>query len=253
MLVLLTNDDGITAPGLRALHKALKNRSHEVITAAPMRQQSGVGHSLTVFEPLRSHGFKEPDFCGTGIHGTPADCVKLALARFVNRRPDIIISGINLGRNVGPDVFYSGTIGAAAEGAHAGIPSMAVSHADFRGAEDMDAVAAHAVRLAEDAAAEKLLPGRVINVNYPDCPLSRAKGPKVCPQSLSVFKNIYRESEDPRGWPYWWLDGDWDLDLVTPGSDIDLLMQGYITVTPLKYDYTDHEHLDHLRHWEKNK
>lgn len=253
MLILLTNDDGITAPGLRALYRALRQCSHEVASVAPMRQQSGVSHSLTVFEPLRTQEYDESDFHGIGVHGTPTDCVKLALARLMDRRPDIILSGINLGRNVGPDVFYSGTIGAAAEGAHAGIPSMAISHANYNGAEDMDAVAAHVVRLAEEVVAGNLLPGRVINVNYPHRPLADAKGPRVCPQSLSVFKNIYKQNEDPRGWPYWWLNGDWDMDLVTPDSDIDLLQRGYITITPLKYDYTDHERMHTLRHLEEKK
>lgn len=253
MLVLLTNDDGITAPGLRSLYKALVERGHEVRAVAPMRQQSGVSHAITVFEPLRTHEYREQDFSGIGVHGTPADCVKLALGQLLDRAPDVILSGINLGRNVGPDIFYSGTIGAAAEGAYAGIPSIAVSHANPSGADDLDAVGRHVARLAEEVAAQGLIPGRVININYPDTALKAAKGPKVCPQSKSVFRNVYKQAADPRGCPYWWMDGDWDRATVEPGTDIDLLANGYITVTPLKYEFTDHNELETLNSLEGKK
>ena len=113
MDVLLTNDDGIRAPGLRAMYAALLEAGHSVHVVAPMRQQSGVGHSLTVFDPLRAMEFEEPGFRGTGIYGTPTDCVKLALGRLLPRKPDMVISGINAGPNVGPDILYSGTVGAA--------------------------------------------------------------------------------------------------------------------------------------------
>ena len=137
MDVLLTNDDGIRAPGLRAMYAALREAGHNVRVVAPMRQQSGVGHSLTVFEPLRAMQFEEPDFTGTGVYGTPTDCVKLALGRLLPRRPDMVISGINAGPNVGPDILYSGTVGAATEAAHEELPSLAVSYDDRQGCADL--------------------------------------------------------------------------------------------------------------------
>ena len=127
MDVLLTNDDGIHARGLMALYTALRERGHTVHVVAPMEQQSGVGHSLTVFEPLRCLHFKQPGFEGLGLYGTPTDCVKLALASLLEKRPDLVMSGINAGPNVGPDILYSGTVGAATEACHEDLPSMAIS------------------------------------------------------------------------------------------------------------------------------
>lgn len=248
MNVLLTNDDGITAPGLRALYYALRNAGHNVMAVAPMRQQSGVGHSLTVFEPLRTCDISDGSFLGTGVYGTPTDCVKLALAELVPQRPDLVIAGINLGQNVGPDIFYSGTVGAAAEASHDNIPSMAVSHACHEGAPDLDKVAEHAVKLATDIDWHKIPPHRVININYPACNLENAKGPRLCPQSSAVWQNVYSMRHDPRGKPYWWLNGDMDASTIGAESDRGLLLAGYITVTPLKFEYTDHDCLDTLDH-----
>lgn len=238
MNVLLSNDDGITSPGIRALRTALMERGHAVFTVAPMRQQSGVSHSITVFEPLRSQNFNEEGFEGIGIYGTPADCVKLGLAELVPWRPDLVMAGINLGRNVGPDVFYSGTIGAAAEGAHAGVPSMALSHANAQASPDSLARAAgHAVELAGKIEWQRLPGGRVINVNYPSAYPSR--GLRICPQAPAVWENAYSRHSDPRGWPYWWMEGEIAKDTVPADSDIDLLAAGYITLTPLQFEHTD--------------
>ncbi len=121
----------IEHPALRALYAALREAGHTVYVVAPMTQQSGVGHSLTVFEPVRATVIEEPGFTGTGVFGTPTDCVKLALGRLLPQRPDLVMSGINAGANVGPDILYSGTVGAATEAAHEELPSMAVSHDSF--------------------------------------------------------------------------------------------------------------------------
>lgn len=247
MNVLLTNDDGITSAGLRALYNALQERGHEVLAIAPMRQQSGVSHALTVFDPLRIQHIAEGDFRGIGVHGTPTDCVKLALGQLVERPPDLVIAGINLGRNVGPDIYYSGTVGAAAEAAHADIPSIAFSHADHSGATDLSEVGRHAIALAEQVAAMRLLPGRVINVNYPSCPLPQAKGPRICIQAPAKWIDAYSKRVDPRGAPYWWLGGDMAEDTIPPDSDLDLLYKDYITITPLKFEYNDMDALEELR------
>ncbi len=246
MHVLLTNDDGIMAPGLRALYAALVEAGHTVLAVAPLRQQSGVGHSLTVFEPLRTRGIEEPGFSGTGVHGTPTDCVKLGLGALAPRRPDLVMAGINLGPNVGPDIFYSGTVGAAAEGAHDAVPSMAISHADHSGRLDLAAHARHAVALAERIDWGRVAPRRVLNLNYPAGELAAARGLRVCPQSDAVWRNIYDRREDPRGEPYWWLTGDVPESSVRPGTDRALLAQGYVTLTPLRFEYTDDAALEAL-------
>lgn len=247
MNVLLSNDDGITAKGLRALYKALKSRGHNVFVAAPMRQQSGVSHSITVFEPLRVQAVEEDGFSGTGVHGTPADCVKLGLAELAPWTPDLVMAGINLGKNVGPDVFYSGTIGAAAEGAYAGIPAMALSHADWQASDaELEAAANYAVTLAEKLDWREIGPGKVVSINFPAVPLEQCRGAKVCAQAPAVWLNGYGKRDDPRGWPYWWMEGELDMGAVPEGCDIDLLEKGYITVTPLKFEYTDAECLAKL-------
>ena len=238
MHVLLSNDDGIMAPGLRALYAALVEAGHTVTAVAPLRQQSGVGHSLTVFEPLRTRVIEEPGFSGIGVHGTPTDCVKLGLGALSARRPDLVMAGINLGPNVGPDIFYSGTVGAAAEGAHDSVPSMAISHADHSGRQDLTAHARHAVALAERIDWKKLPPRRVLNLNYPagDLPEEEVR---VCPQSDAVWRISYARREDPRGDPYWWLTGDVPAESIRPGTDKELLMAGHVTLTPLRFEYTD--------------
>ena len=246
MYVLLTNDDGITARGLRALYAALEEAGHTVLAVAPLRQQSGTGHSLTVFEPLRSRRIEEPGFSGIGIHGTPTDCVKLGLGSLARQRPDLVMAGINLGANVGPDIFYSGTVGAAAEGAHDNVPSMAISHADHSGCEDLGAHARHAVKLAERIDWKRLPARRVLNLNYPSGAFENMRGLRVCQQSDAVWRNIYEQREDPRGDSYWWLTGDVPPECVLQGTDKALLAEGYATITPLRFEYTDDAALEAL-------
>lgn len=255
MEVLLTNDDGINAPGLRAIHAALREAGHTVRAVAPARQQSGVGPSLTVFSPLQIMRVQEPDFEGVGVFGTPADCVKLAMARLLPRRPDLLISGINIGRNVGPDIPYSGTVGAAAEGAYENLPTLAVScEMDGRERPDFREQARHAVRLAERMDWGAVPDRRVLNLNYPAGPLSGAKGVRVCPQSLAVWTNEYDERRDPRGDPYWWMEGSVPPETIAPDTDRALLARGWITLTPLKFEFTDEKCLAALERmdiWEE--
>ncbi|MBQ9407149.1 MAG: 5'/3'-nucleotidase SurE [Desulfovibrio sp.] len=240
MDILLSNDDGIRAKGLRAMYAALVEAGHTVHVVAPMRQQSGVGHSLTVFEPVRAMEFEEPNFHGLGVYGTPTDCVKLALGHLLPKRPDMVISGINAGSNVGPDILYSGTVGAATEAAHEDLPSIAVSH-DCHNPVQMDLMpqARHLAALALRVDWSRLGHRRVLNVNYPACPLSEARGLRVCPQTSAVWINTYTERRDPRGAPYWWLEGEIPAASIEAGSDKDMLNRGYIVLTPLHFDFTD--------------
>ncbi len=242
MKMLLTNDDGIHAVGLRAIYAALTEAGHTVHVVAPMTEQSAVGHSLTVFQPLRVKEIRETGFEGLGVHGTPTDCVKLALSQLLPEPPDMVISGINAGPNVGPDILYSGTVAAATEAAHSGFPAMAVSYDGFRPA-DLSEQARHAAALAPRLAWKRLPPRCVINVNYPDRPMANTRPLRICPQTTAVWKDDYDERLDPRGSRYWWLTGVIPPEQVNAASDRALLSKGHITMTPLRFDFTDRESL----------
>lgn len=211
-----------------------------------MTEQSAVGHSVTLFSPLRVRRVEEPGFSGLGIAGTPADCVKLALSHLLNDRPDMIVSGINAGANVGVDVLYSGTVSAATEGALAGIPAMAVSVDDYH-PEDLSEQAEYATGLLEHALWTDFPRHSVLNVNFPAGKLSQAKGLKVCRQTRSTYRDWYDERKDPRGNAYYWLCGVIPPERVSADTDRGYLSQGYITATPLAFDLTHAACLETLR------
>jgi 5'-nucleotidase len=245
MDILLTNDDGIRAVGLRALYAALTKAGHRVHVAAPMTEQSAVGHSVTLFSPLRVKQVEESGFSGLGISGTPADCVKLALSHLLPKKPDMIVSGINAGANVGVDVLYSGTVSAATEGALDGIPAMAVSVDDYH-PEELSAQAEYAVGMLEKDFWAGFPRHCVLNLNFPSGPLADAKGLRVCRQTSSTYRDWYDERSDPRGNPYYWLCGVIPPENVDPDSDRGLLSRGYITVTPLTFDLTHAVYMETL-------
>lgn len=246
MDILLTNDDGIRAVGLRALYQALVLAGHKVHVAAPVTEQSAVGHAVTLFSPLRVRRVEEPGFSGLGVSGTPADCVKLALSHLLPVQPDIIVSGINAGANVGVDVLYSGTVSAATEGALAGIPALAVSVDDYHPGE-LSAQAAYAAKLLEHDLWTDFPRHCLLNLNFPVGPLPEAKGLKVCRQTRCTYRDCYIERQDPRGNPYYWLSGDIPLERVASDTDRGFLSQGYITLTPLTFDLTHAAYLEKLR------
>jgi len=242
MRILLTNDDGIQAAGLAAMYEALQEAGHSVHVVAPVTEQSAVGHALTVFVPLRVKEFRKIGFFGHGVYGTPTDCVKLALFRLLPEKPDLVVAGMNAGPNVGPDILYSGTVAAATEAAHLGFPALALSMEDFR-LTDAKEQARHAAGLVGRIDWQSLPPRCVVNVNYPKLPIARTRGLRVCPQTRAVWKDWYDERNDPRGNSYWWLHGEIPPETVDAGSDRDLLSLGYITLTPLRFDFTDREHM----------
>ncbi|MDR0827616.1 MAG: 5'/3'-nucleotidase SurE [Desulfovibrio sp.] len=247
MKAVLTNDDGIHAVGLRAIYKALRERGHEVRVVAPMAEQSAVGHSITILSPLRATQIREPDFSGYGVFGTPTDCVKLGLAELLEGfTPDIIVSGINAGANVGPDILYSGTVAAATEAACLGFSALAVSYDSFRPG-DISEHAAYAVSIMERIPWKMIPPRRIMNLNMPNLPVAEFKGVAICPQTTAVWRDWHYKREDPRGRPYWWLDGSIPEENVLPGSDKGMLNSGWATLTPLKFDFTDVETIEKLR------
>jgi 5'-nucleotidase len=245
MKILLANDDGIQAVGLRALYFALVEAGHDVRVVAPVTEQSAVGHAVTLSMPLRVREFREKGFRGQGVYGTPVDCVKLALSTLLDTPPDLVLSGINAGANVGVDILYSGTVSAATEGALMEIPSMAVSMDDFNPV-DLSGQARYCARLLPKIPWADLPPKCVMNLNFPACPIAEARELTVCPHTRASYRDWYDARTDPRGRPYYWLDGAIPPERISPDCDRALLTNKHITLTPLHFDFTDCEALDVL-------
>lgn len=246
MFILLTNDDGIFARGLRCMYKELVGAGHEVTVIAPLGEQSAVGHSITVLTPLRVKEVKESGFHGFAVNGTPTDCVKLGLSNLVERRPDLVVSGINAGANVGPDILYSGTVAAATEAAAMGLNTLAVSHNSFLH-ENLEPYAAFAAGMVAKIPWSKVPPKRVMNLNLPRVPAEEFRGLALCPQTDAAWNDWYHERVDPRGNKYWWMDGEIPAQNVRPGTDKHQLDLGWATLTPLKFEFTDREFLAELK------
>jgi len=240
--ILLTNDDGIQAHGIRALYAALQEAGHDVRVVAPVAEQSAVGHAITFHTPLRVHEFREDGFSGLGVHGTPADCVKLGLTSLVREKMDLVLSGINKGANVGVDIVYSGTVSAATEAALMSLPAMAVSMDDFA-PRDLKKQAAFAVSLLPRVPWSEIPPKTLLNLNFPSCPFSEHKGLRLCLHTRAAYRDWYVERQDPRGNPYYWLEGEIPPHSISPDRDRALLTQGYVTLTPLHFDFNDRETL----------
>ncbi len=243
MRLLLTNDDGVYAPGLAALHAALAG-DHQVTVAAPETEQSAVGHSITIADIIRVRPLRP----STGMHGwavlgTPADCVKLALAELMEQPPDLVISGINLGANVGVELLYSGTVSAATEAAICQVPAVAIS-LDARAEADFTTAARFAATLVEHHRSLGLPPSVSLNVNVPHLPAEQIKGVRFLRQSMGRLRENFLERVDPRGRTYYWMDGE--IIEPDPGSDHDHLVQGYIAITPVSHDMTHRAALGRL-------
>ena len=235
--VLLSNDDGINAPGMKALEKVMKRIAGEVWVVAPEHEQSAASHSLTLRTPLRINKLGPRRYC---VGGTPTDSVLLAVKEVMrDTPPDMVISGINRGANLGEDVIYSGTVAAAMEGAILGFPSIALSLVCE------DGVRAHWATA--EAWTEKVLKrvmkvgfpdGTLLNVNVPDRPLKAVKGMAFVAQGRRRFSGELQEGADPRGDAYYWIGNQRDEDRSVPGSDMEALDRGMVTVTPLGIDLT---------------
>ena len=239
-VVVLTNDDGVHAPGLAALEKALAELG-DVYVIAPEREQSACGHALTLHRPLRALPMGPRRFA---VNGTPSDCVNMAVLGFLPETPVLIVSGINHGANLGDDVTYSGTVSAAMEGTLLGVPSIAVSLVD---GGDFD-VAGRVARLVAMRVLVGGLPGNtLINVNVPSQP---PRGIRMTRLGHRVYKEKIVEQTDPRGRSHYWIGGGearWDdLD----GTDMGAVHDGYVALTPLHLDLTNHRALVHLGDWQ---
>lgn len=228
--ILLTNDDGIGAPGLSAL-EAVFAQAADVYVIAPSAEQSATSRAITVRQPLRYHKHGPRRWA---VDGTPADTVMMALNRILDFRPDIVVSGINYGPNLGENIFYSGTVAAAAEAAKYGIPAIAVS-VDARSGVDFAGPAAFTIKLLRRILHDGLPPGVALNVNIP---YPEPRGVAITRQSHEIARSLVVESRDPRGRPYYWMHDDPPLAGAEPGSDYAAVRDGMISVTPLRFDPT---------------
>ncbi len=247
MFILITNDDGIHAPGLTALFHELKQRG-EVAVVAPESEQSAVGHAISLSHPLR---VKEVDLKGGGrgwaVNGTPADCVKIGVAEILPRLPDLVISGINLGPNVGINVLYSGTVSAATEAAILGVKAAAVSLHTYQDADFLEAARVFAGLLPRLQQWPGWGNGICLNVNLPAVPGDKIRGVRVVRQEICPLVERFERRVDPRAQIYYWLAGINDHRPQEFDTDYGSLQAGYITITPIHHDLTHYPSLRALK------
>ena len=246
--ILVSNDDGIDAQGIGALVRQLK-RVGDVTVVAPDRQQSAVGHAITMNHPLRVKSFyKDGKFFGYAVEGTPADAVKLAVRALLKHKPDILVSGINHGSNTAISVLYSGTVSAATEGTILGIPSIAVSLTTFRPA-DFSFAAKFSAKIVKLVAKNGLPKGTLLNINIPPLKEKEIRGVLVTRQGKSVWDDTFDARRDPANKEYYWLTGA--LIEADEGQDVDqwAISHDCVSITPIQYDLTDYGMVDVLKRW----
>jgi 5'-nucleotidase len=251
MLILISNDDGYQAEGIKALAIALRRLGGRVVIVAPQWEQSGTSHSLTLYRPLRSKEIAHDIYA---VSGTPTDAVMIAVNCILRRKPDILVSGINHGPNMGDDVTYSGTVAAAMEGTILDIPSIAVSLATSNHSAPLTrarfAKAANfTARLVRAVLKNGAPKSTLLNVNVPDTPKADLKRFMITKLGKREYRDVITEKIDPRGEPYFWIAGHYIITDKGPKTDYGAIQKNYISVTPLNIDLTDTQFLDSLRQW----
>lgn len=246
MRVLITNDDGVHAPGLAALIKRVSEVA-EVVAVAPDREQSAVSHALTLHHPLRAARISEHLYA---VEGTPTDCVNLGIHSLLAFRPDLVISGVNRGANICDDVTYSGTVAAAMEATLMGIPAIAVSLVTPGAGEHFDAAAACAAKLALKVYDRGLPSDTFLNVNVPDLPAERLLPPLITSQGKRSYEGTIVDKVDPRGRNYYWIGTADQSFRDIPGSDYHAVSRGHVSITPLHIDLTNYASIELLKGWE---
>jgi len=249
-LILVTNDDSIEAKGIASLVKAVEGLG-DIVVVAPDTVQSGMGHAITIHDPLR---LKKSDIFGDveayTCSGTPVDCVKIAIYEVLKKRPTIIVSGVNHGSNAATNVLYSGTMSAAVEGAIESIPSIGFSLLDFDKDADFDA-SMHYARIITKAVLDNgLQKGTCLNVNIPKGTIEDIKGYKICRQGRAYWADQFEKRKDPFGGEYFWLSGEYQNTDKGEDTDLFALDQGYVSVVPTQFDMTAHHLISNLNEWE---
>ena len=247
-LIFVTNDDGITAPGIRALIEMM-NTLGEVVVVAPDRVHSGKGHAVTIHQPLHL----DPITIDEGpqkefkTNGMPVDAVKLGLAHAVNHKPDLLVSGLNHGVNNSVNVLYSGTMGAAIEGAIEGIPSIGFSLDNYDWNADLKPAKYYMKKIAGQVLQNGIPKGIALNVNIPNLPLEEIKGIKVARQAMDKWNETYDKRTNPFGRDYYWLNGNFTYEDKGHDTDVYALKNGFVSVVPVQYDLTAHRLIDALK------
>jgi 5'-nucleotidase len=252
-LILVTNDDGITAPGIRALIKVL-NEIGDVVVVAPDSPQSAMGHAITINSTLyvSAVNIDEGKQIEYTCSGTAADCVKIAVNEILNRRPDICISGINHGSNSSINVIYSGTMSAAVEAGIEGIPAIGFSLLDYNWEADFEPAKEYVKKITKAALQNGLTKNVVLNVNIPKLKKDEIKGIKVCRQAKAQWKEKFDKRTNPQGRDYYWLTGEFVVEDLGEDTDEWALKNGYVSVVPVQFDMTAHYAIQHLNEWKLN-
>jgi 5'-nucleotidase len=248
-VILVTNDDGIMAPGIRNLVSFMLDIG-EVVVVAPDKGQSGMGHAVTITNPIRLEKVNvDGDHHEYSCSGTPVDCVKLAVNKVLHRKPDILVSGINHGSNASINVIYSGTMSAAIEGAMEGIPSIGFSLLDFRLDADFLSARRYIQNIVKNVLKNGLPKGNCLNVNIPAVKEKEIKGVRVCRQANANWVEEFDHRKDPRGKDYYWLTGKFQLHEDVDETDEWALVNNYISLVPIQFDFTAHKLIPTLKNW----
>jgi 5'-nucleotidase len=261
MKILVSNDDGIFAQGIRALANGLVQAGHDVTVVCPDRERSATGHGLTLHTPIRAEKVEsvfDPRVSAWGCSGTPSDCVKLALFALLTDKPDLVISGINHGPNLGTDVIYSGTVSAAMEGLIENIPSIAISLAHYT-SRDFQVAVNFANKIVGKIERSPLAEVMLLNVNIPGVKEEEIAGVTIARQGIRRYVDIFTKRVDPRGKVYYWLAGKLEKDVTVSEdssdsnqmpTDVTAIYNNFITITPLQYNLTYVKSLDSLQAWQ---
>jgi 5'-nucleotidase len=246
-LILVTNDDGVTAPGIRHLIKIMKEFG-EVVVVAPDSPQSGMGHAITITDNLYCDKIETEgnDYEEYSCSGTPVDCVKIATQEVLTRKPDLCVSGINHGSNSSINVIYSGTMSAAVEAGTEGIPAIGFSLLDYAMDADFEPTTAFVRKITKYVLETDIRPGTVLNVNIPKLKAKDIKGIKVCRQAKAHWEERYDKRQTPQGRDYYWLTGEFINEDVGEDTDEWALANGYVSVVPIQFDLTAHAQIKKL-------
>ncbi|WP_127846722.1 5'/3'-nucleotidase SurE [Psychroflexus aestuariivivens] len=251
-LILVTNDDGITAPGIRHLIKIMHTLG-EVVVVAPDRPQSGMGHAITINDNLYCDPTtidKYSDIKEFSCSGTPTDCVKIATQEILKRKPDLCVSGINHGSNSSINVIYSGTMSAAVEAGVEGIPAIGFSLTDYSMEADFEPTTKWVKKITKEVLNNGLPKGVVLNVNFPA--IDKIKGAKICRQAKARWQEQFDKRKNPQGRDYYWLAGEFINEDEGPDTDVEALDAGYASIVPIQFDLTAHHFIDEIKTWKIN-